>query len=86
MVANFNPPTEKLSEETEDGSTQVVIKEGKAVLDKLIEIPKGYKLVSEYKLPENSIEFDERELEAIENTLYFEKLEPSEYRIYKLIH
>ena len=57
------------------------IVEGYAIFDKQIHIPGDYNLKSEYVLNEKDYE-----PQTVENTdtLHFEKLEPSEFKIFKL--
>ncbi len=85
VIANYLPPTEKVKETDENGVQICVIKEGEAVMDKKLELPCDYTIVSEIKMPEYGIEMWEQELEEKTNKLEFERLEPSEFRVYKLV-
>lgn len=85
IVANYFPPTEKVCIEQEDGTKVNTIKEGEAIYDKSIEVPGDYKIISEIVYDNDKKDFIENKLEMSENTLYFDKLEPSEFKIYKLL-
>lgn len=85
IVANYFPPTEKVSMEQEDGTFVNTIKEGEIVYDKSLEVPGDYKIVSEIVYDDEKKDFVENKLKLGENKLYFDKLEPSEFKIYKLL-
>lgn len=82
IVANYLAPTEKITEEDEEGS-HVKIKKGKTVEDKSIHLPGDYSVKSEFVF--DGKDFVEKEFKSSENTLSFEKLEPSEFKIYLLV-
>ena len=84
IIANYHPPTEKITTE-EDGTKIHTIKEGEPIFDKSIEVPGDYKIISEIKYDDELKDFKEISLENQDNSLFFKKLEPSEYRIYKLL-
>ena len=84
VVANYNPPTEKLTETDSEGNTVKIIKEGAAVYDKPINLPCDLKIVSEYKYNETSKNYEEEIFETPRTQITFYTLNPSEYRIYKL--
>ena len=84
IVANYNPPTEKLTETDSEGNTIKVIKEGAAVYDKEIKLPCDLSIVSEYKYNEETKNIEEEIFENPMNEITFYTLNPSEYRIYKL--
>lgn len=82
VAANYFAQTEKVkSEET----GECTIKEGVSVYDSSIQVPAEYKKAIEVYYNYDSKEFEEREVQDFKNTLYFDKLEPSEFRIYKLV-
>lgn len=82
VVANYYPPSEKVCETLANGSNEIVIKEGERTHDKLVEIPCDYKIISEFIY--DGEKFIEKEIQNSANKLFFEKLEPSEFRIFKL--
>ncbi|MFH0702842.1 MAG: hypothetical protein V2B14_04810 [bacterium] len=86
IAANENPPSEVVRDNKEDGTLEIINKTFDAIYDKEIDIPEGFKVVSEYILPENSNEFEElTQIKNISgNKLVFNKLEPSEFHIYKI--
>lgn len=77
--ANYQAPTEKITIEDDDITE---IREGEDVLDKTINLPGDYKLKSEFIF--NGKDFIEKELNNNEDSLTFEKLHPSEFKIYLL--
>jgi len=83
IVANQLPPSEKVRIHQPDGSSEVQIITGKTIYNKTAVIPEGFKVVAEYVLPENSLEFEERPIE-ITSKIHYDKLNPSEFKIYKL--
>ncbi len=85
VIANYYAPTEKVSIVNEDGTKLNTIRDGEAIYEKSIEVPCDYTIVSEIKYDEEQKEFVEIKIEQDSNSLYFDKLEPSEFRIYKLL-
>lgn len=81
IVSNHKYPTEKVTKTAATGENYKEIVEGYAIFDKQIHIPGDYNLKSEYVLNEKDYE-----PQTIENTdtLHFEKLEPSEFKIFEL--
>ncbi len=84
IAANYFPPIEKITLEQEDGSKIFTIQEGETVFDKKIDIPGDFKILSQISYCEETKEYVETELNTSDKTIYFEKLEPSEYKIYRL--
>ena len=84
VVANYLSPTEKIKYDDENGNSAFYIKEGYDICDKKIEIPCDYKVVSEIKFS-RSYELKEYPIKEDVSTLCFEKLTPSEFKIYKLV-
>lgn len=81
VVSNHKYPTEKVTKTAITGESYKEIIEGYAIFDKQIHIPGDYNLKYEYVINEKDYEAQE-----IENTesIHFEKLEPGEFRIFKL--
>lgn len=81
VVSNHKYPTEKVTKTAATGENYKEIVEGYAIFDKQIHIPGDYNLKSEYVLNEKNYE-----PQTVENTdtLHFEKLEPSEFKIFEL--
>lgn len=81
VVANYQYPTEKITVEDEDGSYSD-INEGEDVLDKSVNLPGDYVVKSEFVFDGES--FVEKEIADCENSLTFEKLQSSEFKVYLL--
>lgn len=83
VVANEKPPTEV----ARNSEGEVVNFENKPVYNVETTIPKGFLVVLEYILNCDDLDFSEKiEINNLsENKLCFEKLEPSEFHIYKLL-
>lgn len=81
VVSNHKYPTEKVTKTAATGENYKEIVEGYAIFDKQIHIPGDYNLKSESVLNEKDYE-----PQTVENTdtLHFEKLEPSEFKIFEL--
>ena len=87
VVANYQAPTEKVTETQEDGFSNTYIKEGSKVYDKSVQMPCDYSIVSEYVYKDGEIgeaEFEEVSFENPETSLHFGELNPSEFKIYKI--
>jgi len=85
IVANENAPTE-VYKNYENGTLEIINKEGEPVFDKETDIPEGFKVESEYELKKGALEFSAKAKikNLSDNKLTFEKLEPSEFHIYNL--
>lgn len=81
IISNHKYPTEKITKTAATGENYREIVEGYAVFDKNIYIPSDYNLKNEYILREK--EFKPQPIDDCES-LHFDKLEPSEFRIYEL--
>lgn len=81
VVANYQPPTEKITMDDE-GESYTEIKEGEEILDKSLHLPGDYTIKSEFIFDGN--DFVEKEFKSKENSLHFEKLQPSEFKVYLL--
>ena len=88
IAANYNAPTEKITETQDDGYSNTYIKEGKSVFDKTINLPCDYTIVAEYVYKESEKDeecaFEEIKFESHETSLHFGELKPSEFKIYKI--
>lgn len=89
IVANYNSPTEKVTETNEDGFSNSFMKEGEIVYDKEIHLPCDYSIVSEYIFKESGkigeSEFEEVKFEKPETSIRFGDLKPAEFKIYKIV-
>jgi len=81
IVSNHKYPTEKVTKTAATGENYREIVEGYPVFDKEICIPGDYTLKNEYILKEK--DYVAQEMETMEY-IHFDKLEPSEFRIYEL--
>ena len=77
IVANYKAPTEKFKV---DGKS--VIKNGEDIFDKKVTLPGDFTATAEYVF--NGEDFEKVELNSNESELSFEKLYPSEFRIFEL--
>lgn len=82
VVANYQPPTEKIhiEEDGEDNSIEII--EGEDIFNKTINLPGDYNIKSEFVF--DGANFIKKEYESEENIIHFEKLSPSEFKIYLL--
>ncbi len=85
VIANWLPNEQEVQEVNDDGIKISVVKKSLPVENKLIELPCDYTVVAEVKLPEYGIEMWEQQLENQTNIVKVERLEPSEFRIFKLV-
>lgn len=88
IVANYNAPTEKVTEDHGDGFSNTYIKEGQTVYDKTVQMPCDYSIVAEYVYKDSdkigSSKFEEVKFAKSENSLHFGEIKPSEFKIYKV--
>ena len=87
IVANYQAPTEKITETQDDGFSNTYVKEGCTVYDKTVQMPCDYEIVSEYVYKDGDIGeavFDEVEFEKPETSMHFGDIKPSEFKIYKI--
>ena len=82
VVANYQSPTEYFNVEDEDGNSVCELKYGQDVFDKTIFIPGDYKAVAEYVF--NGEDFERTNFATPENSLTFDKLYPSQFKIFEL--
>lgn len=79
IVANCNSPTEFVRE---NGET--VMKQGFPVYSESVELPDNYNLLAEFVYNCETGDFERRNLNGEDKFLCFDKLEPSEFRIFEL--
>ncbi len=84
IAANYLPAEEKILKQMPDGIMDYIVKTNKAVENKKIELPSDYTLASEYIYEPDSKDFIEYGFEQNIKTIEIDKLEPSEFRIYKI--
>ncbi len=84
IIANYEAPTEKISEEGEDGLCYTYVKDGKTVYNREIAIPGDFSIVAEYKYNPAQGEFEEIPFAKPENSMHFGELKCSEFKIYKM--
>jgi hypothetical protein len=84
IVANYLPANEKILKQNTDGTMEYSVKENKAISNKKVEIPSDYTLFSEFIYEEDKKDFIEHYFEPNVKTIEIEKLEPSEFRIFKI--
>ena len=83
VVANYQSPTEKIMIEDDDGCFVSEIKKGEEVVNKSINLPGDYRIVSEFIFDGEN--FVEKEFtQECKNSLSFEKLKPSEFKVFLL--
>ncbi|MGM9994268.1 MAG: hypothetical protein ACI37R_06020 [Candidatus Avigastranaerophilus sp.] len=84
ITANYLPENEKILKQNSEGIMEYAIKNNKAVTDKKVEIPGDYILYSEYIWEEDKKDFVEHFVSGDKKTIEIEKLNPSEFRIFKI--
>ena len=84
VAANYLPANEKILRQNSDGLMEYTIKENKTVKNKKIEIPGDFYLFSEYVWDEDKKDFVEHYFPSTEKTIEIDKLEPSEFKIFKI--
>jgi hypothetical protein len=84
IAANYLPSNEKILKQNQDGIMEYTIKTNNAVENKKIEIPGDYELACEYVYKPEKMDFVEHYSAPNVKTIEIEKLEPSEFRIYKI--
>ena len=88
IVANYNAPTEKVTETNDEGFSNSYIKEGHSVYDKNIQMPCDYLIVGEYVYKESGkigeAKFEEVKFEKPESGMHFGDIKPAEFKIYKI--
>lgn len=82
IVANYQAPTEKVTKQDENGNRYTDIKYGQDVFDKKVCIPGDYSAVAEYVF--NGEDFEKADFTNPENEISFDKLYPSQFKIFEL--
>ena len=84
IAANYLPSNEKILKQNPDGIMEYTIKTNNAVENKKIEIPSDYELDCEYIYEADKKDFVPHYFAGGIKTIEIEKLEPSEFKIYKI--
>ena len=82
IVANYKAPTEKFNEKDSKGNVITVEKFGEDIFDKSVTLPADYNAVAEYVF--NGEDFEKIDFSNPENKLTFDKLYPSQFKIFEL--
>lgn len=82
IVANYKAPTEKFNETDENGNLITVEKKGEDIFDKSITLPADYTVTCEHQF--NGEDFEKQDCKVEDNTLHFDKLYPSQFKIFEL--
>lgn len=82
IVANYKAPTEKFNETDENGNQITVEKKGEDIFDKSITLPADYTVTCEHQF--NGEDFEKQCCKVEDNTLHFDKLYPSQFKIFEL--
>lgn len=83
IVANYKAPTEKFTMQDENGNNYTEIKYGQDVFNKKINVPGDYSAVAEYVF--NGEDFERVAFASPENHIFFDKLYPSQFKIFELM-
>lgn len=84
IAANYLPSNEKILKQNSEGIMEYSIKTNNAIENKKIEIPGDFVLSSEFIYEEDKKDFVEHYSAPNVKTIEIEKLEPSEFRIFKI--
>ncbi len=84
IAANYLPSNEKILKQNQEGIMEYSIKTNSAVHNKKIEIPGDFTLYSEYIYEPDKKDFIEHFSAKNIKTIEIEKLEPNEFRIFKI--
>ncbi len=84
IAANYLPSNEKILKQNSEGIMEYSIKTNNAIENKKIEIPSDFVLASEFIYEEDKQDFIEHYDSDNIKTIEIDKLEPSEFRIYKI--
>lgn len=84
ITANYLPEHEKILRQNSEGIMEYTIKDNKAITNKKVEIPGDYNLYSEFVWEDDKKDFVEHYFSGELKTIEIEKLEPSEFRIFKI--
>ncbi len=84
IAANYLSENEKLLKANEEGLMEYTIKVNNAVENKKIELPSDYTLQSEFVYEEDKKDYTEHYCQPNITTIEIDKLEPCEFRIFKI--
>ncbi len=84
IAANYLPSNEKILKQNAEGIMEYTIKTNKAIEKKKVEIPGDFELALEYVYDEKEKDFVAHYSAPNVKTIEIDKLEPSEFRIYKI--
>ncbi len=84
IVANYLPQNEKILKQNSEGIMEYSIKSNYAIENKKVELPSDYTLSCEYIYENDKKDFIEHYFGQDIKTIDIEKLEPSEFRIFKI--
>ena len=82
VVANYMPTSEKITKKDDNGNDYKEIIYGKDVFNKKVCLPADYSAVAEYVF--NGEDFERVSFSNSENELFFDKLYPSQFKIFEL--
>lgn len=82
VVSNYKYTTERATMFDENNQSYSSIIEGKPVFDKTINLPSDFMIVGEHYIDDDK--FVSTPFDNETSTLHFDKLEPSEFRVYEL--
>ena len=83
IVANYKAPTEKFTKKCENGDSITEVVYGKDIFNKKVCIPGDYSAVAEYVF--NGEDFEKIAFAGPENEIFFDKLYPSQFKIFELM-
>ena len=83
VVANYQSPTEKFNKKDENGVNQSEIRYGQDVYNKTVIVPGDFSAVAEYVF--NGEDFEKVNFSNPENEIFFDKLYPSQFKIFELM-
>lgn len=83
IVANYQAPSEKFTKPDENGNNCTEVKYGQDVFNKKLNVPGDYSAVAEYVF--NGEDFERVPFAAPENHIFFDKLYPSQFKIFELM-
>lgn len=84
IAANYLPANEKMLKQNSEGIMEYTIKTNNEIKKKKIEIPGDFTLYSEFVYEEDKKDFVEHYCEKNIKTIEIDKLNPSEFRIFKI--
>lgn len=82
VVSNYKYTTERVTMFDENNQSYSSIIEGKPVFDKTINLPLDFTIIGEHYIEDDK--FVSTPFDTETSTLHFDKLEPSEFRVYEL--